>query len=193
MHVHSFQSYGKLKVIPWLSQKQLICPVCVCHHCTNRGHWETTIIYQRCLHLGVVSLDKSPLFKECRIVIFNWQVIPRHMFVQPLIDKVFKLPSQDSIEQWFCLTWSFSSSLWLQWKSNNLTKVEKGLGNISSTGFCFIIFTSKSVWQLRGGGGWGWALVRLLLEGCYGYLLVPPLVHVAKHPCHHFSTYWFPS
>ena len=49
-----------------------------------------TIIYQHCLHLGVVSLDKSLLFKECKIVIFNWQVIPRHMFVQPLIhvDKV---------------------------------------------------------------------------------------------------------
>ena len=44
MHVDSFQSYSKLKVIPWLSQKQLICPVCVCHHCTNTGHWEATIV-----------------------------------------------------------------------------------------------------------------------------------------------------
>ena len=49
-------------------------------------------------------------------------------------------------------------------------KVEKSLGHISSTGFCFIILTSKSVGQLRGGGH---------LWGCYGYLLLPSLI--AKH------------
>ena len=32
--------------------------------------------------------------------------------------------------------------------------------------------------------------MRLLLEGCYGYLLVPSLV--TKHPCHQFSRHQFP-
>ena len=32
--------------------------------------------------------------------------------------------------------------------------------------------------------------MRLLLEGCYGYLLVPPLI--TKHPCHQFSRHQFP-
>ena len=39
-------------------------PVCVCHHCTNRGHWEMTIIsFTRILHLGLLSLNKSFLYK----------------------------------------------------------------------------------------------------------------------------------
>ena len=107
-------------------------------------------------------------------MIFNWQIIPRHMFVQPLQDKVLKLPSQDSIEQWFCLSQHLSSSLWLQWELNSLAKVEKGLGHISSTGSCFIILTGKSVWQLSEGGGGGvWHLWGCCWFGCYGYLLVP--------------------
>ena len=32
--------------------------------------------------------------------------------------------------------------------------------------------------------------MRLLLEGCYGYLLVPSLI--TKHPFHQFSTHQFP-
>ena len=32
--------------------------------------------------------------------------------------------------------------------------------------------------------------MRLLLEGCYGYLLVPSLI--TKHPCHQFSRHQFP-
>ena len=31
--------------------------------------------YHYCLHLGVDSLDKSLLFKECIVVIFNWQIV----------------------------------------------------------------------------------------------------------------------
>ena len=61
-------------------------------------------------------------------------------------------------------------------------KVEKSLGHISSTGFCFIILTSKSVWQLRGGGH---------LWGYYGYLLLPSLI--AKHFCDQFSRPQYPS
>ena len=32
--------------------------------------------------------------------------------------------------------------------------------------------------------------MRLLLEGCYGYLLVPSLI--TKRPCHQFSRHQFP-
>ena len=32
--------------------------------------------------------------------------------------------------------------------------------------------------------------MRLLLEGCYGYFLVPSLI--TKHPCHQFSRHQFP-
>ena len=31
--------------------------------------------YHYCLHLGADSLDKSLLFKECIVVIFNWQIV----------------------------------------------------------------------------------------------------------------------
>ena len=31
--------------------------------------------YQHCLHLGADSLDKSLLFKECIVLIFNWQIV----------------------------------------------------------------------------------------------------------------------
>ena len=36
--------------------------------------------YQHCLHLGADSLDKSLLFKECIVLVFNWQT-PGHLFV----------------------------------------------------------------------------------------------------------------
>ena len=36
--------------------------------------------YQHCLHFGVDSLDKSLLFKECVVLVFNWQ-ISGHLFV----------------------------------------------------------------------------------------------------------------
>ena len=63
-----------------------------------------------------------------------------------------------------------SINLWLQWESNNL-KFMEGLGHISSTSFCFISLMIKSVWQLLVG-----PLLRLLLAGCRGYLLVPSLI-----------------
>ena len=31
--------------------------------------------YHYCLHLGADSLDKSLLFKECIVLIFNWQIV----------------------------------------------------------------------------------------------------------------------
>ena len=54
-----------------------------------------TIIYQHiCLLSGVIknSLDKELLFKEYKVLIFNWQVIPRHVFVQPLLSFHHKIP-----------------------------------------------------------------------------------------------------
>ena len=84
-----FQSYDKLKVIHGLSLSikiLAIIPMGVCHHCTTEvKESKDSVNYQHCLLIGVVSLDKSLFYKECKVLALDWQVIPRHLFVQPLI------------------------------------------------------------------------------------------------------------
>ena len=58
----------------------------------------------------------------------------------------------------------------LQWESNN-PKFKEGLGHIFKHRFLFFIsLMIKSEWQLV------WPLLKLLLSGCHGYLLVLSLI-----------------
>ena len=85
-----FQSYDKLKVIHGLCLSNILVIKfrCVCATTVQTEAKESkhSVNYQHCLLLGVVSLDKSPFFyKECKVLALDWQVIPRHLFVQPVM------------------------------------------------------------------------------------------------------------
>ena len=74
----------------------------MCHHCTNRGHWEVSFISIKftCRVCFIRWINYS--FKECYVLIFQLQDAPWHLFVQP-VSLSLTFPLHDSIEQWFCL------------------------------------------------------------------------------------------
>ena len=82
----------------------------MCHHCTNRGHWEVSFISivftRRICFIGWINYS----VKECEVLIFNLQIASWHLFVQPVsLSLTFSL--QDSIEQWFYLPKKLASIL----------------------------------------------------------------------------------
>ena len=104
--------------------------------------------------------------KECKVLALDWQVIRRHLFVQPLI----KIRIKGFITRFhWVVVWFNTAPISGGIQTIILTKVEEGLDHVQSTGFSFIISTSDQshmtiilVVQL----------IRFLLAGCYGYLLM---------------------
>ena len=74
----------------------------MCHHCTNRGHWEVSFISILRLLVGFVLLDESILSRNVKFWSSICKLFPGTcLFNLSSLSSTF--PLQDSIEQWFCL------------------------------------------------------------------------------------------
>ena len=67
----------------------IIIPVCVCHHCTNRGLWRKNNAQNYQLLFTLISelfhqVDYNIFTREYQGLVLNWQTIPRHLSVQPV-------------------------------------------------------------------------------------------------------------
>lgn len=132
--------------------------------------------------------------KECKVLALDWQVIPRHLFVQPLI----KIRIKGFITRFhWVVVWFNTAPISGGIQPIILTKVEEGLDHVQSTGFSFIISTSDYSRVTIGGAACKIPSCRLLwlppCAGRHGYLLCLFDFIIAYVTATNFSRHQFPS